>query len=65
MTPVTAAGAEAKIVKTLASLYIPNRLLNAGVEPESSTPKALAEMERRDTVKWAAVIKSANIRLDN
>ncbi len=55
----------AEIVKTLASPDIRNRLLNAGVEPESSTPEALAEMERRDTVKWAAVIKSANIRLDN
>lgn len=55
----------AEIVKTLASPDIRNRLLNAGVEPESSTPEAVAEMARRDTVKWAAVIKSANIRLDN
>lgn len=55
----------AEIVKTLARPDIRNRLLDAGVEPESSTPEAVAEMARRDTVKWAAVIKSANIRLDN
>jgi tripartite-type tricarboxylate transporter receptor subunit TctC len=40
------------------------RLLNAGVEPETSTPEALKEREKRDTAKWGRLIKSANIRME-
>lgn len=40
------------------------RLLNAGVEPETSTPEALKEREKRDTAKWGRLIKAANIRME-
>lgn len=53
------------IVKGFATSEIRERLLKAGVEPETSTPEALADLIRRDTEKWAAVIKKANIKLEN
>ena len=55
----------AEIVKGLAMPDLRNRLLAAGVEPETSTPEALGERIRRDTEKWAAVIKRASISMDN
>ena len=63
--PAIIARLNAEIVKTFATPEIRNRLLAAGVEPETSTPEALGERIRRDTEKWGAVIKSAGISLDN
>jgi tripartite-type tricarboxylate transporter receptor subunit TctC len=63
--PAIIAKLNAEIVKAFTLPEIRNRLLAAGVEPETSTPEALGERIRRDTEKWATVIKSANIGLDN
>jgi len=40
------------------------KLVAAGVEPESSTPEALAARERDDTEKYGRLIRAANIRLE-
>lgn len=40
------------------------RLLQGGAEPKSSTPQELAELLKADTDKWAALIKSRNIKAD-
>ncbi|MDB5797477.1 MAG: hypothetical protein JWP36_1379 [Paucimonas sp.] len=54
----------AEIGRGFQAAEVRTRLLNAGVEPETSTPEALKERERRDTAKWGRLIKSANIRLE-
>lgn len=40
------------------------RLLKAGTEPKSSTPQQLRALLKADTDKWAALIKSRNIKAD-
>ena len=40
------------------------RLLQGGAEPKSSTPQELAVLLKADTDKWAALIKSRNIKAD-
>jgi len=55
----------AEIVKTFAAAEVRSRLIAAGVEPETSSPEALSERIRRDTEKWAVVVKASNIGLDN
>lgn len=40
------------------------RLLQGGAEPRSSTPQELAALLKADTDKWAALIKSRNIKAD-
>ncbi len=54
----------AEIGRGFQSADIKARLLNAGVEPETSTPEALKEREKRDTAKWGKLIKAANIRME-
>lgn len=38
-------------------------MLNAGVEPQTSTPAEMKKIELRDTAKWTEVVKKADIRL--
>jgi tripartite-type tricarboxylate transporter receptor subunit TctC len=40
-------------------------LANQGLNPFSSTPEQLAALMKTDMVKWAKVIKAANIKLEN
>ncbi|MDH6590538.1 tripartite-type tricarboxylate transporter receptor subunit TctC [Variovorax sp. TBS-050B] len=40
------------------------RLLRGGAEPKTSTPQELAALLKADTDKWAALIKSRNIKAD-
>lgn len=40
------------------------RLLQGGAEPKSSTPQELAALLKADTDKWAALIKTRNIKAD-
>lgn len=54
----------AEMARIIATPEFRDRLIAAGVEPESSTPEALAARERSDTEKYAKLIKSANIRLE-
>ena len=50
-------------VKTMANPETRNRLIAAGVNPETNTPDEFAAMVRTETAKWGKLIKSLNIRL--
>ena len=54
----------AEIQKALQGNELKERLLNAGLDPASSTPEELPAFMRREQERYAAVIKSANIRLE-
>ncbi len=53
----------AEMAKIIANPEFREKLVAAGIEPESSTPEALAAREQADTEKYARLIKAANIRL--
>ena len=50
--------------KALQSPELRERLLNAGLDPVSSSPDELPAFMRREQERYAAIIKSANIKLD-
>lgn len=45
----------------LADQAVSQRLLNAGIEPASSTPEELAAFVGSETEKWAGIVKAAGI----
>ena len=49
---------------TLATPAVRDKLLKAGTEPAPSTPKQLADLQVRDTEKWAQLIRAKNIKAD-
>jgi tripartite-type tricarboxylate transporter receptor subunit TctC len=56
--------AHAEVVKQLKSPEVASRFASAGVEPQTNTPEAFAELIRREVVTWSKVVKAANIRVD-
>ncbi|MBN9409359.1 MAG: tripartite tricarboxylate transporter substrate binding protein [Burkholderiales bacterium] len=50
--------------KALAGGELPERLRNVGTTPRASTPEQFAEHVRRESAKWAAIIKDKDIRAD-
>jgi tripartite-type tricarboxylate transporter receptor subunit TctC len=54
----------AEIQKALQSPDLREKLLNAGLDPVESTPDQLVAFMRKEQERYAAVIKSANIKLD-
>jgi tripartite-type tricarboxylate transporter receptor subunit TctC len=50
------------IARTLANEDIKAKLLKAGAEPQPSSPADLAALIKKDTAKWAAIIKEKNIK---
>ncbi|MGZ8262869.1 MAG: Bug family tripartite tricarboxylate transporter substrate binding protein [Burkholderiales bacterium] len=54
----------AELVKALAMPEVKKRLLEFGLDAASNSPDAFAAYIRSETVKWARVVKEANIRLD-
>lgn len=52
------------IVKMIADPPFAQRLANLGSEPQSSSPAELAAHMRRESDRWARVIKSAGIRIE-
>jgi tripartite-type tricarboxylate transporter receptor subunit TctC len=54
----------AEIQKALQGADLRERLLNAGLDPASSTPEELPAFMRREQERYATVIKNANIRID-
>jgi tripartite-type tricarboxylate transporter receptor subunit TctC len=50
--------------KAMASKDLRNRLMGAGLDPVSSTPEEMQTFLRSEQERYAAVIHSANIRLD-
>ena len=49
---------------TLANPAVRDKLLKAGTEPAPSTPQELAAIQKRDTDKWAKLIRAKNIKAD-
>jgi tripartite-type tricarboxylate transporter receptor subunit TctC len=49
---------------TLANPVVREKLLNIGTEPAGSTPQELATTMKRDTEKWAKLIRAKNIKAD-
>jgi tripartite-type tricarboxylate transporter receptor subunit TctC len=62
-TPVVAR-LNAEINAALRDEQIQAAMRNLGVEPAPGTPKAFDDYIRAETMKWAQVIKAANIKLD-
>ena len=54
----------AEIQKALQANELKERLLNAGLDPVSSTPGGLVAFMRNEQERYAAIIKTANIKLD-
>ena len=53
-----------EIVRALKDPEVVDRLEKLGVNVVGSTPEQLAQAQRSDTAKWARVIKSAGVKLD-
>ncbi|MEP9348763.1 tripartite tricarboxylate transporter substrate binding protein [Xanthobacter sp. KR7-225] len=49
------------MVQAMADQGVQTALLNAGIEPNSSTPEALAKLVAAETKKWAEITKAAGI----
>ncbi|MDM0037492.1 tripartite tricarboxylate transporter substrate binding protein [Variovorax sp. J22G21] len=49
---------------TLANPAVRDKLLKTGTEPAPSTPAELAAIQKRDTEKWARLIRAKNIKAD-
>jgi tripartite-type tricarboxylate transporter receptor subunit TctC len=56
--------ANAEVVKQLKSPEVSSRFANAGVEPQTNTPEAFAELIRQEVVTWSKVVKAANIKVE-
>ena len=62
--PATIALLSAAIKRTLETDSVKQRLLNSGTLPASSTPQELAALLKKDSEKWARVIREKNIKPD-
>jgi tripartite-type tricarboxylate transporter receptor subunit TctC len=54
----------AEAAKILNQADVKERLAAMGVEPASSTPQALADFIKSETVKWAQIVKVSGARVD-
>jgi tripartite-type tricarboxylate transporter receptor subunit TctC len=54
----------AEIRTALASPVVRERFKALGAETDPSTPEEFRELSRRETVKWAKVVKSSGARVD-
>ncbi|MEN3352479.1 MAG: hypothetical protein V7640_637, partial [Betaproteobacteria bacterium] len=54
-----------EIARIVATPDMQDYLAKQGLNPFSSTPEQLAALMKTDMVKWAKVIKAANIKLEN
>ncbi len=53
-----------EVVAILSEKDLRDKLLQQGIEVESSTPDALREMINQEIVKWAQVVKDAGVRAE-
>ena len=63
-SPETIARLNTELIKVLALPEVKKRLLDSGVDAVSNTPQQFAAYVREETAKWAAVVKSANVKVD-
>ncbi|SFP90913.1 tripartite tricarboxylate transporter substrate binding protein [Variovorax sp. 770b2] len=61
--PAIAAALNAAMRSILAEAELRKRLLGLGVDPKASTQAEMAAVFERDRLKWAQVIKQANIKI--
>ncbi len=54
----------AEMVKMIADPAFAKKLLDLGSEPQSSTPAGLAAYMKKETERWAGVIKAAGIKVE-
>jgi tripartite-type tricarboxylate transporter receptor subunit TctC len=54
----------AEVVRLLKSPEVSSRFAGAGVEPQTNTPEAFAELIRSEVVTWSKVVRAANIRVE-
>ena len=55
---------QAEVVKLLASPEVSRRFSLAGVEPQTNTPAAFADLIKREIVTWQNVVKNAGIQVE-
>ena len=53
-----------ELVKALAAPEVSERIKSFGAEPVGNTPEEFAAQIRSDIVKWAKVVRAANVRAD-
>lgn len=54
----------AELANVMADAGIRRQLVEQGVEPMHTTPEELAALMRRDTAKWAKIVKASGAKLD-
>ena len=54
----------AEIRTALASAAVRDRFKTLGAEPAPSTPEEFLELSRRETLKWAKIVKFSGARID-
>jgi tripartite-type tricarboxylate transporter receptor subunit TctC len=54
----------AEYAKAVAAPDVRQKLVEAGVEPVTSTPEEMAAYMKSEAAKWGAVVKTANIKVD-
>ncbi|XAH22763.1 tripartite tricarboxylate transporter substrate binding protein [Xylophilus sp. GW821-FHT01B05] len=62
--PAVVAQLNKAVRDAIANPDVAARLLRGGAEPRTSTPQELAVLLKADTDKWAALIKSRNVKVD-
>lgn len=62
--PAIVAKLNAEIVKMIADPPFAQRLIELGSEPQSSSPAELRAYMRKESERWARVIKAANLKIE-
>ncbi|HEY4374932.1 MAG TPA: tripartite tricarboxylate transporter substrate binding protein [Burkholderiales bacterium] len=60
----TIAALNAALVKAVNEPGVHAKLVNSGAEPQPSTPAELGALMKKDTAKWAKIIKEKNIKAE-
>ena len=64
LAPAKIAALNTAIARTLANEDVKAKLLKSGAEPAASTQAELGALIKKDTAKWAAIIKEKNIKAE-
>ena len=62
--PAVITKVNAEMVKMIADPPFAQRLIDLGSEPQSSTPAELRDYMRKESDRWARVIKAANLKIE-